>query len=81
MLVHRVKCRFVLLNDHSNEVTLHCLLESELVLVRVNYCGYLSSVNDPLELALEDLVESVLLHIVNNTEANLLPLSVNDSEE
>lgn len=69
------------MDDHSNKVPLHCFLESEFVLVRIDNCWDLTSIYDPLELAFKDLVESVLLDIVNDAESDLLSLGVNDGEQ
>lgn len=73
--------RLLILNDHSDEVPLHGSLESLFVLVRVDDCGDLTSVNDSLKLAFKNLIERVLLEEVNDTESHLLSLGVNNSQQ
>lgn len=71
----------VFLYHHSNKVPFHGSFEPELVFVRVYNGRHFASVDECLKLALEDLVNRVLLHIVDNPESDLLALGVDEGEQ
>jgi hypothetical protein len=81
MLAQGVSNRLFLLSHHAYEVSLHGTFETVFVLFRVNDGGDLASIDYALELALEYLVERVLLHKVYDSEAHLLPLRVYDGQQ
>ena len=81
MLAQGVTSRLFLLGHHAYEVSLHGTFETVFVLFRVDDGGDLASIDYALELALENLVERVLLHEVYDSEAHLLPLRVYDGQQ
>ena len=81
MLAEWVPNLLFLLGHHAYEVSLHGTLETVFVLFRVDDGGNLASIDYALELALEHLVERVLLHEVYDSEPHLLPLRVYDGQQ
>lgn len=75
-LAQGVPSRLFLLSNHANEVSLHGTLETVFVLFRVDDSRDLATIDYTLELALEHLVERVLLYEVYDSKAHLLSLRV-----
>ena len=79
ILIQPVECiRLLFLHDHSYKVAFHCFFKPKFVLVRVNNCGNLTSVDDFFEFSFKYFVQGVLLDVVDDSESDFFAFGIDD---